>query len=79
MVIAQAQEGHFIITVDQDYPDVWEQEPYYKQIKYWAHIGLKVKPVRNFIVQTRGYFWQVLPDKDIDITPIPNAFKSRGL
>jgi hypothetical protein len=74
MVISLAPIGGIqtvTVTVDGNYPLVWREPEYHRQLRALALRGLKVDaPERVHLVQVRvdNRVWLVLPNKDVEIT-----------
>jgi hypothetical protein len=59
------------VTVDPRYPWVWQEQPYYAQLKQMARTGLRVKKADDILlvhVRCDGRVWLLTDDGDIDVT-----------
>ena len=59
--------GELMIDVDTGSPDAWKQEPFYGQIKAWSR--RPALPYKVVMVRSRGRYWVVFPDGEIDLGP----------
>lgn len=65
LVLVQEGENRLIIHVDPGYPLAWRQEPYYSQLKHWAHIAAEAGGQVAVYIGTRVIV--ILPHTDTDL------------
>lgn len=68
-------------TVDENYALIWQEHPYYHQLKAMAYRGLHVKTENDILlVQVRvgTRVWLVLPNDDVEITTGSYVIKCVG-
>ncbi len=69
MVIVMDMSGmRTIVHVDPDYRDIWRSEPYYGNLKTWAHNHIRT--AQQLFVSVDNAYTAILPDRDEDLGPV---------
>lgn len=69
------------VTVDPRFPWMWQQQPYYAQLKQMSRRGLHVKDAADILlvhVRVDDRVWLLVPNEDIEITTCSYIVKLTG-
>ena len=72
LVVWTNKASRIIVDVDNDYPNAWRREPYFRQIKGWSN---RSGPTHvEVLVRVRGNMLVIFPEAEIDLGPYDPAF-----
>jgi hypothetical protein len=67
MVVWANKPDRIIIDVENEFPNAWRREPYYRQIKAWSDRS-RAAPV-EVLVRVHDHMLVVFPEAEIDLGP----------
>jgi hypothetical protein len=65
MLYLQGNSANIQVAVDQNFPNAWRKEPYYRELKRWSREG--AEQGRFVFVRVGSRLFVLLPDRDADI------------